>query len=486
MKNKIYKSIVLFSLFTFSISWAQFLPTPQPIVNEVDFNMPYTSKYSGVATVKAENMGSIFTTFTTLEKYDNAISTVPMKYTRWPGGTLAETDLQKYSLTYDDIYNNFEASKGLTSVLAYANAKNQAFSMVIPTRRYMNNPDQGSVELKAFLVKLLNGGFGPVPANFILEIGNESAHFGWANGVFTPGLGSYGFVTNNLLNTMRITLADPVINPKKIDIKVFISLGVNSGGQKPIFSQISAANLKTVDGFVRHTGLVWSADKYNLANEDLKLNIAKKYWDTAWGGQAPDFNIADTAWSVGSSQDIAEVQDPSALDVGARQSGAVVKVFSQMIAGGSDYAAMWGVQDKISSLFFHKGETITHGGYAFKLIADSLVGATLLSGKVDTTTGLWKQTNPAYDIVSYKKGLNQAVVFISAYDIPDTGLDVALNLKNFGNIKTAVAESVKTINPGNRINEVATTSIRAVGVVGSKINYRLTQDYELVRITITK
>jgi hypothetical protein len=462
-----------------------------------DYNKIQTSQNSGKSVVSKNHFGSIFTTFLTLTDYDTALTGVAEYGVRWPGGALAEKKPDKYGFNYKDIYNEPEAGdsdyyagrqKGLTETMAYAVRTNQSFSMIIPTLRYMDDPSVGQVELEGFLIKLLKGDFGPLPQDFTLEIGNETAHIGWEYGSFTPGPGSYGYLANEFLSTINRVLNDTVLNPNKVNLKVTTQLGTTKGGQNTIYNQISKANLKTVDAFVRHSGLVNTADEYMLSVEDEKLKVAKKYWSAAWGGNPPAFVVYDSAWNIGGSEQENNVSGADKIDVGARQAGAMVQLFGKMMAGGSDRAAIWGVQDTISSHFFHKGERISHGGHAFRLMADSLPGTSLLAGKVGSGGG-WQQTAKNYDVIGYK-GADRVIFYVLAKDIPAGGISVPISLTNFGKIGSVTYETVRsTVAPSpsvSRLTEVPLVSTGWLQFGTSTFSYKLAQDYEMARITVMK
>jgi len=466
----------------------------------VDYSRPYTTKYSGPAIVAAPTFGHVYTTFIRLDQFKTAASQAPMYSLRYPGGTLAEKS-DRYGLTYPDIYNQVvpgeegystSTQKGLTEMFAFAIKENKPFMMVIPTKSYFTNVVQGQADLKAFVTKLLKGGFGPLPKDLTFEIGNESAHYGWKNGVFTPGVGSYGYLANAMLTTLRTTLADIKINPNKTDIKVLVQLSTTSGGQNSIFSQISKDNMKSVDGFIYHEGLVNNNALFNFAAQNERIRVAKKYWDSAWGSNIPEFKLLGAVWNVGGSDVEEEVTDLSKLDIGARQAPSVIKTFSQMIGTGVDSAMTWGIQEMVASYFFHKGETITHGGHAYRLMAEVLPGMQLLSGKVDSS-GNWLASGTNYDVFAYKNA-TKTVLFITAGDIPAAGLDVTVTLSNFGTIKSITTESIKTMQTelgtasllDDRLYENPIITQSTLSWSGTKFTYRLSQDYEVARVIVTK
>lgn len=470
----------------------------------LDYAKPYTSVHSGTAVVKKEAFGTVYTTFNSLPNYKKAVEQVQNSSIRWPGGSFAEKTGPDhlYDLTFPDIFKepapgetgyNLETQKGLTNVMAYAIEKNLPFVMVIPTEPYFNNVAKGQADVREFIIKLVRGDYGPLPPSITLEIGNENAHVGWVNNRFTPGPGSYGFVTNAFLTTINSVLTSTTLNPQKKRVDVAIWIGSTEGGMPNIYNQITGANMKTVDGFVHHIGLVANINEFDFATTNRKFAVAKSFWNRAWGGvNVPEFKLIATEWNVGNC---AKPQTPAEYipyDVGARQAPTVVNNFSQMIGGGLDMGMLWGNQTCISQMLWHSGETISHGGQAFRLMAESLVGTQLITGKVNAS-GFWTRSGTNYDVIGYEDA-TKAVVFVSAGDIPDSGLDVTVTLTNFGTIKSITTETVKTTLPqsgdpspdDDRVYEVPVISTGTLVPTSSSFTYRLTQDYELARVIVNR
>jgi len=156
-----------------------------------------------------------------------------------------------------------------------------------------------------------------------------------------------------------------------------------AGGQNSIFNQISDANLRTVDGFVRHSGLVANAELksggsnpmgYDFSYEQAKLATLKTFWDKALGDDVSKMKILDTAWVIGSPADFSLMANLSGEAVGPKQAGAAIKLFSMLIASGSDSAAIWGVQDKMSFFICQDGTQLSYVGHSFRIMAETLAG----------------------------------------------------------------------------------------------------------------
>lgn len=480
---------------------AQTAPAVARASTTLNYSTLYTSPQSGSATVKKETLGTVYTTFNLFPNYQKAIAPIENYSLRWPGGSFAETNA-KYSLKHADIYDepattspdyNRSLQRGLTEMLAYTREQNIPFVMIIPTRPYFNNVAQGQTDVRNFMIRLLRGDFGELPASITLEIGNETQAFGWKNGRFTPGPSSYGFVANAFLTTINSVLNDATLNPKKRRVDTAIWIGSTTGGMPNIYNQITAANMKSVDGFVHHIGLVENNKEYDFALTNQKFGVARSWWSRAWGGRnVPEMRIIATEWNVGSCADPATPAEYKKYDIGARQGPTVVDTFSKMIGGGLDMGMLWGNQTCQSQMLWHDGERLSHGGEAFRLMSESLPGTQLVSGKVNTS-GIWTRSGTNFDVIGYRDA-SKMVVFISAGDIPPTGLDVNVTLTNFGTIKSITTETVRTklTQPGDpstdddRMYEEPVVSTGTLTPKGSTFTYRLTQDYELARVIVNR
>lgn len=451
---------------------------------------------SNTKVVTSNHMGSIYTTFLTLHNYDKAISPVNVGGVRWPGGMVAEAQYEKYCLTFPDIFiNDFRTDRGLSDMVAYAKSSGLSFSMVLPTLRYMTDVSRGVADVENFVKRLVAGDFGALPDDFTLEIGNETSHIGWKSGTFTPGVGSYGYIANEFLTAINNVLSSEFFNPNGIAVKVAVQMSTTVGGQNSIFSQISSANLKTVDGFVRHSGLVLNADDFNVQFENAKVAALSNWWNRAWDGKAPDLKILDTAWAVGPSDPIVpgSAAARATFDIGTRHAAAVVETFSKLIAAGSDSAYIWGVQNNPSSMFYHEGEKITYGGHAFRLMAESLVGTTLVAGKLDAA-GNWVDSGANWDSMVYADAA-KAVIFVTAGTIGSDGLTVSIDLQGLGAIQYAWAEVISSALPVNsqqvvlnptQLSESPVISRMVVNTNGTNILVSLTHDFEVIRIIVAR
>ena len=473
-------------------------------------NQNVTSTYSGPAVVNEAMFGNIFTTYLPISKFLASSTTVSSQVIRYPGGSVGEDAVAKYSLRFADVYAepepgdasyNAYTQKGLTDVLAAAVATHSDFSMVIPTKRYMTDVATGVEDLTFFLRRLLHGDFGKLPDHVMLELGNETSWIGWVNGVFTSGEGSYGYIANAFLEVIKTVLASPVDNPRGLDIDVAVQIGTTTArGQSAIFNQITPENLRTVDAFVRHSALLdnvadpidLTLDGYDFQYEQQKLGDVMAYWSRAWNGNPPEMVLFDSAWSVGGGESIDEVGNVDYDHLGVGQGASVVRLFSALIAAGGDIAAAWGATAAASSLFGVKGTELSYGGQAFRLMSESLVGTNLVSGNI--VNGQWVSTNTFMDVITYQDD-SKVVTFVSGSEAPTDGAAVTIDLSAFGHFSYAWAEVIRvpdTVPGDHNVDFMFTAYVERYpvpilfGPDGDSIHITLTHDHEVVRIILAK
>lgn len=467
----------------------------------------FVSAYSGSATVKPNAFGNIYTAFSFYNYEQFKADSEPYKfnYLRWPGGSMAE-EKHNYSLTNENLLINASPGSGRTfrEVLEVSIESGYSMSMVIPTRQYMNVSGsitekatlmrQGQADLYQFLMKLYSGHFGEVPKDFTLEIGNESSWIGWRDG-------DYGKLANAFLTTFRRAERDAEAAGYDSNIKIAIQMATTEN-QAVVFRHISAENLREVDGFVRHSGLSSSVDGsvtvsgeviagYNLKRELSKLAGAAAYFESAFaqmGIKAPEFNVLDTAWTVGPAGTRLTSDELQKFDVGSIQGTSAIKLFSQLIAAGSDSAAVWGaVGPNPNRFFWNDAEPITHGGEALRLMSESLVGMTLLSGKV-STGGEWIASGGNFDTVAYEDN-QKIVVFLTSGTIPGVGLTVNVAFDGLQHLGIASVEVVGTVNPNSPRSEQRpskpVTNVLILKSDGS-FEHQFNQSNEIVRVIIYK
>lgn len=520
-------------------------------------NNPHQSQH-GMSYVSQDIFGDNYTTFTPFSNYSEESSKYAIGLLRWPGGTFSENNTTTYNLTNSDIYDG-NPLKGLTQLLTNADEAGRNFSMMIPTKWVFNNQSMlgnFEVELGQFLTRLtsFNDGYYDTADFFfgnghslILEIGNETAHYGWANNDYDEDW-NYGSIAYHALNVQSAHTQSG-----GFDISFAVQMGVNAGGAAKIINELDGSKagrdsvLSQIDVLVTHGGLVTSAADFDYLDEYKKI----KYWSSAIGDDWEDVELFASGWSIGVSSDgyydiildgaLGNGANVGDVDMGARQGAATADVFSQQISLGYDLAAVWGTVDPKSNAnsyqqyvnlgYWHpdNDETrpplLSHGGEVLRLMAESLVGTTLHEGNTTTNSaGIigwnasyfdWASGNGSGAVNSYLYSDDAKYVLLASVTdidgVRDTytgSLTHSFDISGLDAVSYVWAETVTTeFNQGGwddfkdahpeltgndllsfrRLFETPVTSRERIAVNGSnEIEYSFSSDFETVRFILAK
>lgn len=466
-----------------------------------------------------QHFGAIYTTYFGLQSFGLQAETMDVQHMRWPGGTRGEeqrdindadgdgdSEEYIYSLTQDNVLT--VPGKGLSDVLEYVNSNSMAFTMFTPVARYMGNLEEADHDVRQFVTKLLkesNGGFGALPNDFTIEIGNESV----GSDALDPS--QYGEIVNKQLTAIREVLADPVLNPLGIALKIGVQLGQRFEDDVAIRSAIAPENLAIVDVVVNHLlplNIVTSNKTLEQIhpedNGDSSFDRFKDYvaaWEedvaNARNIEHVDLDYYVSAWTVGSAEENEDWQ-LAYQDYGARQARTALDTFSRMVASGVDSAALWGIDARSNSNWFstlEEGEIqLSHGGEVFHLMSESLIGTRLNSGYAQPVPSSVSGSFSSYWVYSYENE-DKIVVFLSANDLCEP-VDVTIKVESISGIGSVEVTRVGTeIDPlfadipdalQTRLHERPTVEAASVQFEDSHLNFTLTQDYEVVRFIIHK
>lgn len=467
--------------------------TTQPIVQIGSYKTPTDP------VVTEKHFGGIYTTYTTVSNFEKSHENAghQASFIRWPDGGRAET--ADYSLTHPDLFwvDGSDEGKGLSEMLAYANNLGQSFSMILPTRKYADDLGKCEADLKQFLIKLFAGEYGTLPADLTLEIGNETFSMGW-EGTKYSSKGSYGQVANTMLETIDEIASSNRYNPHGHEITVAVQSGTNS--PRTIIGEIEPKNLDRIDQIVSHH-LESNIDDFGFSD----IQNAHKIWSAVLGR---DIDQNMSAWNVGKPVHTYDPKDPfdvSGIDtnalqfnsIGARQAGETIEAITSFVALGVDALSVWGTVKHENSYFWHTDhgslEKTSHGGEALKLMAESLVGKSVLSGSFVDGERSKNQETTNYQNFSFGDR-DEKVVFLTAHDIKNSGQTVTVSLGTQTTAEYVWADVIRTEIPDQflefkgtdyqRLFEVPIVSRMELAVSDGEIVYHFKQDYEVARIII--
>ncbi|TCP61638.1 hemolysin type calcium-binding protein [Rhodovulum bhavnagarense] len=477
-----------------------------PVAIEVAFGMPVT----GTGPVAAEEFGAVQTGYTGFGAFDEQFTAMNLTTLRWPGGTLAETRDDVYGLDIDGLFDGTQlynpdpdrVRPDLTDTLAYAVENDLYFAMIVPTVRYAGDIEQGEADLAAFMADLLSGTYGPLPAQFTIEIGNE--HRGYD--VFAENPGLYGEIANRFVLVIEQALTSPTINQVGAEIDIAVQMGYDADDDLAIRAEMSDAALVAIDSLIFHA-LPLNFDAINRA-EDNPAAHPDDYGQTNWenradyfsdwsqdvaaaGGDPAQLELFVSSMTIGTAAVDPAFVDLDHEDYGAEAASAYLELFATMHGLGMDAGAFWGVSvTNLSTVSYDtaEGMLLTPAGATIQLMAENLVGLSLLEGYQDNT-----RDDPV--MVYAFENDDTAILFLASNDIPEAGVNVEIALAPLETVGTVTATSVTATTgvtaPQGRQD---VTGIYEEGVLadvetvlaGDTLSVPITQDFQIVMVAIDK
>ncbi len=420
--------------------------------------------------ITKSHFGDTYTSFTTIDNFNDESSRYAIGQSRWPGGSLSEGKLLNSHYQYDISTDSILAStkkntddRDIDANLLNSASKNVGFSMILPTRQYYQEVTGGSKtaqhvrgdissDIRNFIKNSSDNVTAPLIQkivsmgnDFALEIGNETAHLGWANGNYNNSW-NYGKIAGNILKSLDAHGAGTIVEHASIEIQMGINIGGARNIAKSLLSELNNAKLSHVkiSGLVSHRGLVGRASDFDYKKEIEICN----YWEKIAKQNDSVFRQDDelvfdaSAWGVGShktgsdSLDLGKIalsknhyvgenwdltsdgkswkqisddfHNMGRYDIGARQATGTVDVFAKLLSLGYSKMTVWGAVDPGSHFSSYqldprgyswnnpsssKTSPLSHGGETLKLLSENLVGAKILSkGAADTRDGGWSAT----------------------------------------------------------------------------------------------
>lgn len=451
--------------------------------------------------IGSEHFGTIYSTFFGMSAYEAQTALIGGTSYRWPGGTRGElardtgdkdgdfdTSEYLFSLTQDNLMTI--AGKGLSDIMAAAVEASADLSIFLPSVRYLDDPDTAAAEVEGFMTALLNGEYGALPEKLVIEIGNETLDGS------VERAEAYGTLAD--IQIRAITNVMERFEGDLPNIDIAVQIGRSAEEDAAIRGELSDAALSAVDALIAHH-LPINMNNHNKTLEassaidagDSRFTRSIDYieaWEKAVSRAAKDARIdldfIVSAWTVGPSSSFS-LSDLAYQDIGARQARTTVDTFAQLLGAGADAASLWGIDARSNPNFFTKlegGEVIvSHGGEAFKLMAESLQGMRLLDG--------YEQTDDALSWVYGFEDNQKYVLFVVANDID--GIEtVTIDVEGIDTSQMIDVARVSTADLSGsgdlRLYETPETSEYTFAVSGDTFDFDLTQDFEVNRLTIWK
>ena len=398
--------------------------------------------------------------------YDEKVKDMGAALIRYPGGGIAENIFDITSPDLVPISRNGSYDT-LSEFLAYCEANDLTPSIVIPTKKYIGDVDQGITELTTFIQRLTNGDFG-YAENAIIEIGNEF----YVGGPEYDALSAseYGKISSEFLLAIDAAASH--------DLAVGIQVGRNTSENTAIMDHYDTqAEIDAIDILVYHD-YTWAQD----AIEDR--NVKKFAMLDQWISRGVVADIFISEWNVGSNNDSSQNGEH---DYGLPQASAMIEFVSEATKYGVDFASVWGVQqNNKTSLYEDEGNLkINFGGQTFKMLSESLIGKQALDLPVD------QFFDGQMDVWAFDSN-SETVVFLSPNDFDNANIyfDMTIDLSGFGGEYSYVwAERLSSVGDPNDWNSTATVEFFAPDILGennSIVDISFNNDFEVVKLVFEK
>lgn len=242
-------------------------------------------------TLEDDAFGARYSTYQNLQRFLDQTDELQPGLIVWPGGTLAETREDRYGLEYENLFNPAVDRPGLSEMMEVARDEGTDLSIVIPTVRYLGDPEALAEDLDGFLETLLSGGYGALPDRMILEIGNEYYANFPTGGAVSPA-SAYGELADVAVRHIALALTDPAVNLIGADLTIAVQAGRTLGQDAEIRGELSDTALEATDMVIHHRFA------YQPQGIDPRIGEVEEILD-AWrhdaeqaGGTGPDLFVS--------------------------------------------------------------------------------------------------------------------------------------------------------------------------------------------------
>jgi Ca2+-binding RTX toxin-like protein len=339
--------------------------------------------------------------------FDAKASYLGVTNLRYPGGGIAEDlfDINDPDNVPPSATGSLET---LSRFLAYCGARGIAPVLVLPTKRYVDDPARGATEIARFVERVTSGEFGDVRVA-AFEIGNEYYAATAAHDAISAA--DYAEVASRLAVAVREAARYPV------DISV--QIGKTAAENATILRAFDTGAERAAVSSLTYHDYPWTLDAVpERVAERLELVGA---WERA--GIRADLYLSE--WNVGSESDAAT---DALHDYGMAQLPAMLALLAESAAAGVDRASVWGVQQRTkTALAGNEGDAaIWAAGHLLRQMAESLPGTRVLDlGAAAERDGI--------RLFAFESA-SELVVFVCAGDIDEAagGVELRLMLDGLG------------------------------------------------------
>lgn len=414
--------------------------------------------------VPAAALGGEYLGWTGFPGWQNQAEHLGIHHIRWPAGINAEdrieTDGYAFDISTPTLVDNWPKSNGtardgLAEMFAYANTTGASFALIVPSGRYVDlmatDPTAAKAwiqsDVTAFTTRLFAGDFGPIPPDFVLEIGaeyystdawaaladdaNAEAYFAdvfaeLVSAFHTAETAHGSDVYSLAVQAARFQSPDDTANTQNgelADADAFLAAYTNLGLEDAIDALVWHRYVYTFDQTSHH--LTPNAGEHTLTDH-LAL------WETALGHPL-DLVLGWAAPDIDSNGDYPA--DPN-FDFGPRAAHSMLQMFSELAEAGADYSTLYGIDSPWTGALT-TGTTsadiyaVSYHGEVYALMTESLTGLSPTDAFLGNTVPIDAQNGPVptdhANVYGFSDGSDQHTTFVAAWDLasPDITVHVA-------------------------------------------------------------
>lgn len=347
--------------------------------------------------------------------FTKLISHLGVSVIRYPGGTISEQFFDLANPNTEQTMNYLDILDGKNKVetrtvlpfndyLKYIDKIEGTPTIVLPTYRYFdqNNrslSDIGKIQIRDFVVKLVDGYFGPTN-DAIIEIGNEwyQKNFNWTVDEFGSLQAEIAHVVSSALNER--SARDTMV--------ILAQTGQNDTEHDILASYFDGQSSKYIDGVLTHIyGTNSSGNPLGIGGgAGARLDSIRNEWGPTLGD---DFLLAVTEWNVGESGELTSKIN------GIMRLAPLLRLYSEMISSEVDIAHIWSTQTWGPAGLSNRegqGDSYSPTGYFFDLIKHGTLGTEMIDGG-----GSFRILNQKNEHVGYNysfRGLDHVAIYLTS------------------------------------------------------------------------
>lgn len=383
------------------------------------------------------------------QSYPKSLDLLHVSGLRYPGGSMTESDFDVRNPDSRPLtYTSDRPFLGISDFMKYVNQTSRSATIVLPTAKMYNGQLDAShdaprtinqqylSDVIQYVRRLLthgDNGPGSLPDAPIgaIEIGNEY----WGSGQMTAR--EYGQVVN-VLGAALENLFDSLLGPNAPHPEVLIQMGgpwdkqYKEGGlyaslnwqeriaqsNLDIIQEITSASAKdAITGLVEHYYYDIADNLFNQTSGAMNyINVDLAYWSRN-GFSGLDLFLTEWGIRLGNTD-----------QYGLKGASVMIEQMQYMLQLGADGAFAWPVQNGQTSLTGSSSSApaLSPMGAAFMLMAEDLIGTTLINGTVGQA-GL--------EVDAYRSTSKVVFFVMSRSDAPqDVELDVSTFVGGYTNI----------------------------------------------------